>query len=116
MFASSINSEIISDYDDFVKQLNNTLKKYDCQNDNFEQFAETWSNHMIQQTMKSVQERRLDVVEIGTGPGSELVKFLHNILFGKATEIAITVIWGNSERGKQAGKVMRKYLGKHHNH
>lgn len=111
IFAAMINGEIISDYDGFIKSMYDVLRKYNCNADKFKQFSETWSNQMIQPVMKNVAERRLEIVEIGTGAGSELAKKLHGFLFGKATEITITVILGNSKCGKGAGKAMRKYLG-----
>lgn len=66
---------------------------------------------MIQPVMKGVEERRLEIVEIGTGVGSEAVKKLHGFLFGRTTQIAITVIWNSPTAGKIAGKAMREYLG-----
>lgn len=111
MFAAMINSQIISDYDEFVKKMYDVLIKYNCNADNFEQYAEMWSNHMIQPVMKSAEERRLQVVEIGTGVGSETAKKLHGFLLGKTTQIAITAIWNSPGAGKMAGKAMREYLG-----
>lgn len=112
MLAAMINSDIISSYDEFVKNISEVLKKYDCNADQFEQYAKMWSDQMIQPVMKKAEERRLQIVEIGTGAGSEGAKKLHGFIFGKATEVAITVIWKNNQIGKQAGKLMRKYLGK----
>lgn len=112
MFAATINSDIVNDYDGFVKQLYDILKLYNYDIRNFEQFTQVWSNEVMQQTMENINSRRLGIVEIGTGIGSETAKKLHGFLFGKATEITITIIWRNHSYGKKAGKLMRQYLGK----
>lgn len=111
MFAASLNSQITSDYDDFIKKIRDVLAKYNYDADDFERYAELWSNRKIQPVMQAAEERRLQIVEIGTGVGTEAAKKLHGFVFGKATEIAITVIWQNPRVGKTAGKAMRVYLG-----
>ena len=112
MMAATINSSIEQDYDEFIKTVCDLLKIYNYDVISFEQFSQTWNNKFMQQTMENVQNRRLNIVEIGTGIGSEAAKKLHGFLFGKVTEITITVIRKNPDLGKQAGKVMRQYLGK----
>lgn len=111
MLAAVTNNEIISDYNQFVESIYDIFKKYNLAPEQFRQYADTWSARMMQPVMKGAEERRLTIVEIGTGAGSEAAKKLHGFLFGKTTEIAITMIWGSSGAGKAAGKAMREYLG-----